>query len=107
VEVRNGGRFSSEPSAVTGSGSESFRTLARAIRGVTPEVVVAPYLVVVVTDARYFAAPGTDVLRFLPVRLTPGDLARIHGVNERIAITNYADAIRTYRQLILEATGRP
>ena len=40
-----------------------------------PAITVAPYLVVVVTDARYYAELSDDVYRFLPVRLGPDDLA--------------------------------
>lgn len=76
-----------------------------AILRVQPDVVVAPYLVVVATDARHFADLSESVLRFLPVRLTPTDLRRMHGTNERIAVRDYGQSIRTYRQLILEAAG--
>jgi carboxypeptidase PM20D1 len=100
VEARSVG-FSSEPSVVSGTDSESFRTLERTIQGVAPEAIVAPFLVVVVTDARYFGELSRNVFRFLPVRLTPGDLQRMHGTNERIAVGDYERAVRFYRQLIL------
>ncbi|MND09716.1 hypothetical protein D3C83_332580 [compost metagenome] len=45
------------------------------------------------------------MLRFLPLRLTHDDLERVHGRDERISIRNYEDAIRTYRQLIVNAAG--
>ena len=64
-----------------------------------------PYLVVVVTDSRYFQQLTDNVFRFLPLRLTSEDLARIHGTDERIAVGVYEDAIRLYRQLIVEAAG--
>jgi carboxypeptidase PM20D1 len=85
--------------------SESFRTLERTIRGVTPDAIVAPYVVVVVTDARHYGDLSTNVFRFLPVRLTTTDLARMHGADERIAVRHYEAAIRTYRQLVLNAAG--
>jgi carboxypeptidase PM20D1 len=104
VEARPVG-FSAEPSAISSVDSESFRTLKRTIRSVLPESIVAPYLVVVVTDARYFGALSRNVFRFMPVRLTPGDLQRMHGTNERVAVADYERAIRFYRQLILNAAG--
>jgi carboxypeptidase PM20D1 len=106
VEVRPAGRFSAEPSAVSSTEAESYRRLERAIRTAVPDAVVAPYLVVVVTDARHYAPLGRNVLRFLPVRLGPDDLARMHGTNERIGIREYEAAVRVYRQVILEAAGR-
>ncbi|HEX8694405.1 MAG TPA: M20 family peptidase [Longimicrobium sp.] len=106
VEIRRGGGFSAEPSPVSATGSASFRTLERTIRSVFPEAVVAPYLVVVVTDSRFFGDLSPNVFRFLPVRLAPADLQRMHGTNERIAVADYERAIRIYRQLILNAAGR-
>ena len=105
VEVKIVGRFSAEPSAVSSIDSESFRTLERTIRSVVPGAIVAPYLVVVVTDARYYSDLSKNVFRFLPLRLTQRDLERMHGSDERIGIREYETAIRTYRQLVVEATG--
>ena len=105
VEVRTAGRFSAEPSLVSGVESESFKSLERAIRGVAPDAIVAPYLVVVVTDARYYSGLTRNVFRFLPLRLTSRDLERMHGIDERIGVREYEEAIRIYRQLILECAG--
>jgi carboxypeptidase PM20D1 len=89
---------------VSGTDSASFRTLERTVRKITPDAIVAPYLVVVVTDARYYSDLTRNTFRFLPIRLTSEDLKRIHGIDERLAIPQYETAIRTYRQLILDAT---
>jgi carboxypeptidase PM20D1 len=105
VEVKTVGRFSAEPSAVSSTDSESFRTLERTIRSVVPDAIVAPYLVVVVTDARYYSGLTRNVFRFLPLRLTPRDLERMHGIDERIGIREYEAAIRTYRQIVIETAG--
>jgi len=67
--------------------------------------MVAPCLVVVATDARYFTPLSDNVFRFLPLRLTSADLDRMHGTNERIAVREYERAVRAYRQLILNAAG--
>ena len=56
--------------------------------------------------ARYFQDLSKNVFRFLPLRLAPSDLERMHGTNERIAVRDYERAIRFYRQLILNAAGR-
>jgi carboxypeptidase PM20D1 len=105
VAVELAGRFSAEPSAVSSTDGPGFRGLERAIRSIAPEVIVAPFLVVVVTDARHYSGLGGEVYRFLPVRLGSRDLERIHGSDERLAVDSYADAIRIYRQLLLEAAG--
>jgi carboxypeptidase PM20D1 len=105
VEVKVAGRFSAEPSAVSTIHSDSFRTIERTIRSVAPDAIVAPYLVVVVTDARYYSSMSRNVFRFLPLRLTSRDLERMHGSDERIGIREYEAAIRTYRQLVVDAAG--
>jgi acetylornithine deacetylase/succinyl-diaminopimelate desuccinylase-like protein len=105
VEVIRVGGFSAEPSAVSSTDSESFHTLERTIRSVAPDAIVAPYLVVVVTDARYYREVSRNIFRFMPVRLTSRDLERMHGTNERIAVRDYERAVRLYRQLILNAAG--
>jgi carboxypeptidase PM20D1 len=105
VDVTLTGAFASEPSAMSSTASESFRTLERTIREVVPEAVVAPYLVAVITDARHYEALSDNVFRFLPVRLAPQDLQRMHGTNERLAVRDYERAVRFYRELILNAAA--
>jgi carboxypeptidase PM20D1 len=105
IEVKTVGRFSTEPSIVSRTDSDGFRTLERTIRSVVPDAIVAPYLVVVATDARYYSSISRNVFRFLPVKFSSHDLERIHGINERIGIANYENAVRTYRQLVIDAAG--
>ena len=107
VDVRQVGAFFAEPSPVSSTRSSAFLALERTIRSVAPDVVVAPYLVVVVADARYFRELSPNIFRFLPVRMAPGDLARMHGTNERLGIADYEQAIRIYRQIIIDGAGPP
>jgi carboxypeptidase PM20D1 len=107
VEVTIAGRFSAEPSAVSSTTSSAFRTLERSIRRVASDVVVAPYLVVVVTDARHYSSLSGNIFRFLPLRLTSEDLARMHGIDERVGISGYEAAIRTYRQIVIDSAAAP
>lgn len=104
VDIRVATGFSAEPSAVSGSESASFQKLERAIRSTNPDAIVAPYLVVVVTDSRHYADLTSNIFRFQPVRVTSGDLERMHGSDERIAVSEYKRAIRVYRQILTEAT---
>ena len=105
VNVRVAPGFTAEPSAVASTDSESFRTLERTIRSLDPAAIVAPYLVVVVTDSRYYAELTENVLRFLPVRVAPQDLQRMHGTNERISVRDYEWAIRFYGELMKNVAG--
>ena len=58
----------------------------------------------VVTDARHYYTELTEnVFRFLPLRLTARDLERMHGADERVTISDYYNAIRIYRHLLVDA----
>ena len=41
-----------------------------------------------------------NIYRFLPLRLGPQDLERIHGIDERISCNSFVDAIRFYYIII-------
>lgn len=106
TDVRLGivNNFASEPSAVAPQDTV-YALLARTIRRVRPDALVAPYLVLGATDSRHYAGLTPRIYRFLPVTLTAADLRRIHGTDERIAVDDYARLIRFYRQLILDLDG--
>jgi carboxypeptidase PM20D1 len=106
IEITVAGRFSTEPSRASPVDSDAFRILERTIRSVVSHAVVAPYLVVVVTDARHYADLSENVFRFLPLRLNSDGLKRMHGINERVEVRDYEAAVRTYRQLLINATGQ-
>jgi len=89
-----------EPTSVSDPRSPGFARLERTIRQVFPGVLVAPYLVMAGTDARHYDRICPLVLRFLPTRLEPQDLARIHGTNERVSVDNYAEIVRFYIRYI-------
>jgi carboxypeptidase PM20D1 len=95
-----------EPSPVSDPESTSFRVVARAIRSVFPNAVVAPALVLGGTDSRHFAGIADAVYRFVPLRFRPGDSERIHGTNERVSVDNVTEMVRFYKAL-LETASRP
>ena len=100
VHIQVWGELFSEPSRVSSTESPGFKTLERTIRQVFPRVVVAPYLVVGATDSRYYAELGADTYRFLPFIIRSEDLPRLHGVNERVSVEGFAQAVRFYVQLL-------
>jgi carboxypeptidase PM20D1 len=93
------------PSPVSPHDGPEFAAIERTIRGLVPNALVTPYLVLGATDARHYAGLTDNVFRFLPIRMDPAALERIHGTNERIAVEDYALAIRFYRRLIREMAG--
>lgn len=98
--------YGREPSPVASSGSRGFELVRRSVVEVFPDAVVAPYLATGGTDARHYAALTPNLLRFAPLRGGLDELRRAHGVDERIAVAGYADAVRFYERLLLNASGR-
>ncbi len=94
----------SEPSKVAPTASAQYRLLQTTIREVFPTAMVAPGLMIGGTDSRYLGEVSDHIFKFSPVIATPADLPRFHGTNERIAMSNYADAIRFYHRLMSQAS---
>jgi carboxypeptidase PM20D1 len=90
------------PSQVSTVDSPAFRLIASTVRGMAPgqSVPVLPYLVGGGTDAKYWGPHSANVYRFLAVPLEQGDVARIHGVNERMSVKGYATAVTFFAQLL-------
>ncbi len=95
----------SEPSKVARTDAPGYQAIAKTIRQLHPDVVVAPSLMLGATDARHFDDVADNVYRFSPVRAGPNDLPRFHGTNERISVANYTEMIQFYYQLLKNATG--
>lgn len=91
-----------DPSPVSDVNSQAWKLLARTIRAMVPgeQPPVIPYLVMGGTDAKYWGAHSDRVFRFLPVPLGEGDRERVHGVNERISMADYAASVGFFARLI-------
>jgi carboxypeptidase PM20D1 len=107
VEVKQGTSFATDPSPVTDPDGPGFALVATSARTALTgaDVVVAPYLVIGGTDARYYSGRAEAVLRFLPVRVGPGDLARLHGTDERLRTADVAAGVRFYHALLQGSDG--
>ena len=84
------------PSRVSATDTFGFNVINKSIRQAFPDVTVAPSLVVTGTDSKHYETLSENNYRFVPMRLGPDDLKRIHGVDERIGIENYSEIIRFY-----------
>ena len=89
-----------EATKITSTASEPYRLLNRTVREVFPGVLVAPGLYLAGSDSVHFVGLTDHVFRFSPVRVTPQDVARLHGTNERISVDNLAELIRFYHRLL-------
>jgi carboxypeptidase PM20D1 len=104
VSVLPGAR---EPTAESPVDSPAFTVLARTIREVFPDALVAPYLTIGGTDARSYAPLTKNIYRFTPIVADPSDLVRIHGTNERMSVENFEHAVQFFVQLIKNSAGNP
>ena len=64
-------------------------------------ISVYPFLLTGMTDSRWYhdIAPGR-IVRFSPFALKFDELSMIHGIDERVAVSEYIDAVRFYHHLI-------
>ena len=100
---RANGAANSDASAVSPIDTRAYRLIARTVRELFPRTLVAPALMIGATDSRHMGEVTDHIFRFSPVRATTEDLARFHGTNERISVTNYAELIAFYHRLLTNA----
>lgn len=67
-----------------------------------PEAVVSPFMLSGLSDSRFFRARGVPCYGIIPARLGLMDLARIHGVDERIPVQDVKDGTKFLYDLVLE-----
>ncbi|MBA4738050.1 MAG: M20/M25/M40 family metallo-hydrolase, partial [Cryomorphaceae bacterium] len=91
--------YGAGPTATSSFDGEDFLTLGQSIRATFPEALVSPYLTLGGTDSKNFDGLAKQTYRFLPIALTPEDLPRIHGINERLHVDAYRDLCRFYLDL--------
>lgn len=98
VRAANGPVGASEETA-RGRGP-GWAELCAALGRSFPEAAALPFLVTATTDSRHYADLCRSVYRFGPLKLGPGELARIHGHDERISMENLSRGIDFYAALI-------
>jgi carboxypeptidase PM20D1 len=91
-----------DPSPVSDINSPAYRLIASTIRQMAPgeALPVLPYLVMGGTDAKYWGPHSDRIFRFLAIPLGEGDVTRVHGVDERVAISDYATAVGFFARLL-------
>ena len=95
----------SEASKVASTDAAGYQLIARTVRQLHADVIVAPGLMIGATDSRHFDGVSDNIYKFSPVRAKPEDLKRFHGTNERISTANHAELIQFYHQLLRNAVA--
>jgi carboxypeptidase PM20D1 len=83
VKAAKGGR---DPSPISDVDGPQFALIKRAVEAVRPGVIVVPHLVGGGTDSRHYFGLTKNVFRMIPNEVTPEDLERFHGKDERISV---------------------
>ncbi len=65
-----------------------------------PGCPVLPFLNTALTDSRHYRSITDAILRFAPMKLSPREIDRIHGDDERISLENYYTGIAFYISLL-------
>lgn len=89
-----------EPSPLSPTDDTAYALLESTLTDVFPGTVAVPYVMLAATDSRHFHRVWPRVYRFTPFRMTDAQRASIHGVDERIGVTDLIDGIAWYRRLI-------
>jgi carboxypeptidase PM20D1 len=90
----------SEPTQTSPSDVPGFKNILKSLRQTWPEAVIAPTMMLGSSDSKHFVNVSKNIYRFAPIVVNSEDMARIHGLNERIAIDDFKQGIGFYYQLI-------
>jgi len=107
VEVRPlEGAGNTDPSPVSPVDHDGYHTLASSVRRQLPEAIVAPGMFIAATDSRHLIDRSDAIYRFTPVRMTPEDVGRAHGTDERVRVDDLGWGFAVLRDVVRESGGR-
>jgi len=89
-----------EATTISPSDSAGYHAIEACALGIFGDLPLAPSLVTGMTDARFYTLVSGNVYRFTPLLMTRDDLARVHGVNERIAVGDLVKMAQFYYALL-------
>jgi carboxypeptidase PM20D1 len=87
-------------------GRELWQAVTESVAKIAPDAIAAPFMAIMLSDSRKFVSIADAIVRLLPVVLDPGEVARIHGIDERISLENYGRMIAFYTGVIQRTAGR-
>lgn len=96
VEVVDG----DDPTPESATDNAQFALIAEAVGRSHPDAQTVPYVMLAATDARHFHAFAPACYRFAPLAMSAELRATIHGVDERVAVSELARGARFHRALL-------
>jgi len=82
--------------------SDFFRSIEKVILADYPDAVTTPFMLSGLSDSRFFRAKGIPCYGIIPGHLGLADLARIHGVDERISVQDVKEGPKFLYDLVVE-----
>lgn len=89
--------MSRDASPISNIRSREYAYLVECVKKQFPDVGIAPYVIMGGTDCRHFHALTENALRFAPVRLTSGQNASAHGIDENVTVSALAEGVRFFK----------
>ncbi|XP_033111061.1 N-fatty-acyl-amino acid synthase/hydrolase PM20D1.2-like [Anneissia japonica] len=80
-----------------------YQLISASIKQVFKQVIVVPATMMANTDTRHYTNITQNIYRFCPTEVTRKDIARYHGNDERILISNYRQTVQFYYHVMLNA----
>lgn len=80
---------------------EFFQVIEEVALAAYPDAVVSPFMLSGLSDSRFFRSRGIPCYGIIPARVGLADLARIHGVDERIAVQDMKEGVKFIYDLIV------
>ncbi|MCL2719946.1 MAG: M20/M25/M40 family metallo-hydrolase [Treponema sp.] len=77
-----------------------WQEIENALNEVYPGIPLLPFIMVAITDSRHYKELTDSIIRFNPQKLTPEELDRVHGHDERISIENLNRELLFYTNLL-------
>jgi carboxypeptidase PM20D1 len=105
ITVKKIARGAHDPPPLSPVDAGGYRRLEATIGHAFPTAVIVPALVLGATDGRYYRALANGVYRWAPFTLHADDLARIHGADERVRISDLPRAVSVYMELMRDGAN--
>lgn len=97
---------SKEASSFSPTDSRSYGIIAKLVKGIEPDAIVAPFLVMGGTDACYYEPICENIYRFAPYKADTELLLHVHGTNERIPVKSLEEALVFFTNYIRLASDK-
>ncbi|HZY80488.1 MAG TPA: M20 family peptidase [Cyclobacteriaceae bacterium] len=101
VQVTNLGSFVAEATPVTPEDGPAFKLIDEVVHKTFANTVTTPFMMIGATDSRHMTDISKNIIKFSPMT----DPIGFHGINERVSVQSYREAIWFFETLLREQEG--